>query len=212
MAMFLLRRRPHYRTVRSHQMMEAVDVEHFSELMLTTLFLLGNCAPRARRLLACTDLPQGTNNPTLILSPDERARLQYDCLHRILQDTQLRKNVTLLHMAVKRCIADGTVYPLLAEYSLSGNIYWMSDEMTKTAAMPGSPLHLAWHEFDRLPLTRSQSYSDLHNYATCLCLPATDDEKDMMESITAEVKALRLDMMNRRPEDDDDVEDDTYYL
>jgi hypothetical protein len=189
-------------------MEHVTDIEHFSALMLTALSTLSFSVKRARHLLACDDLPVGIVNPSLVLSSAHRVRLQFDCLHRQFQKTSLGCNLTLLYMVVKRCIADGTVESLLSDLH-SSNFYEIATNVMVTAALPDSSLHRAWHQFDpTAPLTRSQSHTDLTTNTTCVCPPSTEDEKDMMQSMMAEMRDLRISM--NPPSDDDDPDYDDY--
>jgi hypothetical protein len=195
-AMFTLRQQRLFNVVQAGGLAHAVDVERYSALALSAPLTLASIAPKARNALACSDLPQGSRTPTVTLSTDSRARLQYDCLHRRFLLSTLGEDVSLLHVTVQHCVANGLAPTLL----IDSNSSWISDisqVVWCSAQNTDNPLHRLLH---RDPPSRgvarlreSRSLGDLAELdQPCDCLPRTEVQRQVFETLQRDLHGLCL--------------------
>jgi hypothetical protein len=87
------------KAINCKQLQHTTDIEQYSKLLLTIPRMIHHMVETARQLLACSDLPEGSSTPSLILSAVDRQGLQCDCLARKFLHTTLAFNIQLSHMA-----------------------------------------------------------------------------------------------------------------
>ena len=148
----------------------------------------------ARTRLACEDLPEGSETPTLVLSTGDRARLQFECLFRELARTIVKPNNRFINMLAHRCISDGSAVWLLSDPTGS-YLSELASAAYYSSMIPGSPLHPSYHDFFPrcpVPIARRGSESDLSEmYRRCDCTVGEEEMRLMEDAQREEMEIMR---------------------
>ena len=121
-ALFLLRTQRHYFLKDSQRLGFAKTLEEFAALLLNAPRLITAAVPLARARLACTNLPESSPHPQVVLAPHHRHQLRQECLFRGFQRTVLVDSPKLMSFAATRALEDGMA-PALLEDDPFGNLF-----------------------------------------------------------------------------------------